>query len=154
MQCIILRHIPVTRDYGGGGQSRSPFWRTPKESCKGLGSVTKNKHSTHTRLPRRHRHHRQDSSFLSSYTWRTQEADSLDDPDKHGNTLGRGVCLRRCHDYVKDTLLKVFKTKPKDRDKLQPAVETQHCARADGKQYSAEDGDGTESPLYDSVWVV
>ena len=41
------------------------------------------------------------------------EADSLDDPDKHGNTLGRGVCLRRCHDYVKDTLLKVFKTKPR-----------------------------------------
>ena len=105
-------------------------------------------------LPARHRHHRQDSSFLSSYTWRTQEADSLDDPDKHGNTLGRGVCLRRCHDYVKDTLLKVFKTKPKDRDKLQPAVETQHCARADEKQYSAEDGDGTESPLYDSVLVV
>ena len=62
------------------------------------------------------------------------EVDSLDDPDKHGNTLGRGVCLRRCHDYVKDTLLKVFKTKPKDRDKLQPAVETQHCARADEKQ--------------------
>ena len=60
-------------------------------------------------LPARHRHHRQDSSFLSSYTW---------------NTLGRGVCLRRCHDYVKDTLLKVFKTKPNDRDKLQPAVET------------------------------
>ena len=82
------------------------------------------------------------------------EADSLDDPDKHGNTLGRGVCLRRCHDYVKDTLLKVFKTKPKDRDKLQPAVETQHCPRADEKQYSAEDGDGTESPLYDSVLVV
>jgi hypothetical protein len=24
----------------GGGPGRSPFWRTPKESCKGLGSVT------------------------------------------------------------------------------------------------------------------
>jgi hypothetical protein len=33
----------------GGVPSRSPFWRTPEESCKGLGSVTlKNKHSTHT----------------------------------------------------------------------------------------------------------
>jgi len=34
--------------------SRSPFWRTPKESCKGLGSVSlKNKHSTHTPPPGR-----------------------------------------------------------------------------------------------------
>jgi len=33
----------------GGGPSRSPFWRTPEESCKGLGSVTlKKKQSTHT----------------------------------------------------------------------------------------------------------
>jgi hypothetical protein len=33
----------------GGGPSRSPFWRTPEESCKGLGSVSlKNKNSTHT----------------------------------------------------------------------------------------------------------
>jgi hypothetical protein len=34
----------------GGGPSRPPFWRTPKESCKGLvSSVTfRNKQSTHT----------------------------------------------------------------------------------------------------------
>ena len=31
----------------GGDPSRSPFWRTPEESCKGLGSVSfENKHST------------------------------------------------------------------------------------------------------------
>jgi hypothetical protein len=36
-------------DYGGGNPSRSPFWRTPEESCKGLGSMSfENKHSTHT----------------------------------------------------------------------------------------------------------
>ena len=36
-----------------GGPSRSPFWRTPEESCKGLGSVSlkNNKLSTHT-LPK------------------------------------------------------------------------------------------------------
>jgi len=42
----------ANRDLDGGlregGPSRSPVWRTPKESCKGLGSVTsKTKHSTH-----------------------------------------------------------------------------------------------------------
>ena len=32
----------------GGGPGRPPCWRTLKESCKGLGSVCKNKHSTNT----------------------------------------------------------------------------------------------------------
>ena len=37
------------RDYGGGGPGRPPCWRTLKESCKGLGSVSlKNKQPTHT----------------------------------------------------------------------------------------------------------
>ena len=37
------------RDYGGGGPGRPPCWRTLKESCKGLGSVSlKNKQLTHT----------------------------------------------------------------------------------------------------------
>ena len=34
----------------GGGPSRSPFWRTPKESCKGLGSVTFKINTQHTPL--------------------------------------------------------------------------------------------------------
>jgi hypothetical protein len=33
----------------GGGPSRSPFWRTPKESWKGLGSVTFKINTQHTR---------------------------------------------------------------------------------------------------------
>ncbi len=32
----------------GGGPSRSPFWRTPEESCKGLGSVTLKINTQHT----------------------------------------------------------------------------------------------------------
>ena len=31
-----LRHVVTT----GGGPSGSPFWRTPEESCAGLGSVS------------------------------------------------------------------------------------------------------------------
>jgi hypothetical protein len=34
------------RDYGG--PSRSPFWRTPEESCKGLGSVILKINTQHT----------------------------------------------------------------------------------------------------------
>ena len=45
-------------DYGGGGPSRSPFWRTPKESCKGLGSMSLKINTQHTPL------HRQDSAEI------------------------------------------------------------------------------------------
>jgi len=36
------------RDSGGRGPSRSPCWRTPEESCKGLGSVTLKMNTHHT----------------------------------------------------------------------------------------------------------
>ena len=62
--------------------------------------------------------------------------------------------MRRCYDDAEDTLCQVFETKLKDQDKLESAAETQHCARAYEKLYSAEDGDGTESPLYDFDVVV
>jgi hypothetical protein len=32
----------------GGGPSRSPFWRTPEDSCKGLGSVSFKINTQHT----------------------------------------------------------------------------------------------------------
>jgi hypothetical protein len=37
----------------GGGPIRSPFWRTPEESCKGLGSVSLKINTQHTLGPRR-----------------------------------------------------------------------------------------------------
>jgi hypothetical protein len=35
----------------GGGPSRSPFWRMPEESCKGLGSVSLKINTQHTQTP-------------------------------------------------------------------------------------------------------
>ena len=35
-------------DYGGGGPGRPPCWRTLKESCKGLGSVSLKINNQHT----------------------------------------------------------------------------------------------------------
>jgi hypothetical protein len=39
------------RDYGGGGPGKPPCWRTLKESCKGLGSVSLKINNQHTRCP-------------------------------------------------------------------------------------------------------
>ena len=36
------------RDYGGVGRGRPPCWRTLKESCKGLGSVSLKINNQHT----------------------------------------------------------------------------------------------------------
>ena len=36
------------RDYGGGDPGRPPCWRTLKESCKGLGSVSLKINNQHT----------------------------------------------------------------------------------------------------------
>jgi hypothetical protein len=39
-QWILGQRWIVDGGLRGGGPGRSPFWRTPKESCKGLGSVS------------------------------------------------------------------------------------------------------------------
>jgi hypothetical protein len=36
------------RDYGGGGPGKPPCWRTLKESCMGLGSVSLKINNQHT----------------------------------------------------------------------------------------------------------
>jgi hypothetical protein len=41
--------IPWIGDYGGRGPGRPPFWRTPEEYRKGLGSVTSKINTQHTR---------------------------------------------------------------------------------------------------------
>jgi hypothetical protein len=53
-------------DYGGGGPGKPPCWRTLKESCKGLGSVSlKINHQNHPNTP-----HTYAQSFLTSNgTW-------------------------------------------------------------------------------------
>ena len=43
------------RDYGGGGPGKPPCWRTLKESCKGLGSVSLKINNQHTHTHRRGR---------------------------------------------------------------------------------------------------
>ena len=40
-------------DYGGGGPGRPPCWRTLKESCKGLGSVSLKINNQQTHTPRK-----------------------------------------------------------------------------------------------------
>ena len=83
------------------------------------------------------------------------EAESLDDPDYHGNMdAARPRSLRRCYNDVQDTLSKIFETKLKDDDSLEAPFETPHRDRADEKQYSPKDRDGTESPAYHSVFVI
>jgi len=42
-------HTKITGTTGGGGPGRPPFWRTPKESYKGLGSVSLKLNTQHTR---------------------------------------------------------------------------------------------------------
>ena len=46
-------------DYGGGGPGRPPCWRTLKESCKGLGSVS-------LKINNQHTHYRDAGSGIST----------------------------------------------------------------------------------------
>ena len=89
------------RDSGGRGPSRSPCWRTPEESCKGLGSVTLKMNTQHThgyidddqrpvhKTPRTHRTTRgsrivldEDSDTIEVFDSDTKDAQTVEDKPK------------------------------------------------------------------------
>jgi hypothetical protein len=117
------------RDYGGG-PSRPPFWRTLKESCKGLGSVSLKINTQHTQaallahagesrkgligdLKNKHSTHTGKWNFETRYTRCQSDSNRARDTQVFMTVSGRGItgvcveCLIASGKQKKPILFKV-----------------------------------------------